>query len=73
MFIGVVNCDSDSDGISVISETEESLKESSSDDLTQDFFTSGGICDENEEVVENIGDEVKRAILWEGTYGCNLI
>lgn len=41
--IGVVDCDSDSDGISVISETEESAKESSSDE----FFASG-------DVVENV-------------------
>lgn len=53
---GVVDCDSDSDGISVISETEESLKESSSDDLPQEFFNSD--CDEAEEEVEDISDKV---------------
>lgn len=62
LFEGVVDCDSDSDGISVISETDESLTESSSDS-TQDFYTarSGLFCDEVDETVENIGNVSERA------------
>lgn len=59
-FVGVVDCDSDSDGISVISETEDSLKESSSDDLSQEFFTTANIC-RRDDVVESIGSNIGTA------------
>lgn len=52
---GVVVCDSDSDGISVISETEESLIVSSSDDLAEEFVINRSACRERNDAIENIG------------------